>query len=67
MVYGTGYGDKHLQWTNQSRCLNLTNGNYTDGNQVHRTDVELFGWRGESDLDTGYILLSPPLNRFTLC
>ena len=41
--YYTRHGNNHLQWTNQSKYLDLTNGNLTDGNQV---------W------DTGYMFVS---------
>ena len=32
--YCMGYGGNHLQWTNQSKCHHLTDGNFTDGHQV---------------------------------
>ena len=48
--YYTGYGGKHLQWTNQSRCHHLTDGNFTDGHQVwdtgctHACSLSLFSF-----------------------
>lgn len=57
--YYTGYGDNHLQWTNQSKCLDLTSGNFTNGNQVQVWTCS--GIEVNQVWDTGYmyVLLLP--------